>query len=343
MRPIIAIIASLFVLAFASPATASYKVVDVTPPALITQGLTGASGGYEVGNEITGYYQCGRGHCPITRAYHWTGASSNAIDLTPAAYFASHVSAISKGVEVGWVQQTQQRIYHAAQWRGTAASFVDLNNPADCCGSQLLAIDGRAQVGATVDANLGLHAAAWAGTVTSEIRLGGFGATYSTATGVSDGKLVGQAYTTAMEWTGNTYTPLALPCNGCPNAQAFGIYDDGVVGYGNLTAGNFHAYFWPNSTTNAIDLNPPNNYESFALAIYQKKKVGYTLNLNQLGSPIFHAAVWSGVASKFQDLQKYLPSSYAESSALAVDEKGNIVGAAIDGSNVIHAVIWVKQ
>jgi hypothetical protein len=55
------------------------------------------------------------------------------------------------------------------------------------------------------------------------------------------------------------------------------------------------------------------------------------------------AAAWLGSSRANANLQTYLPSGYAGSGAQGTDEKGNIVGVAIDGAGVLRAIIWVKH
>jgi hypothetical protein len=51
------------------------------------------------------------------------------------------------------------------------------------------------------------------------------------------------------------------------------------------------------------------------------------------------APVERGSAQIFIDLHTYLAAGYTESVAYAVDEVGNVVGAAVNSSGV-HSIVW---
>jgi hypothetical protein len=53
-----------------------------------------------------------------------------------------------------------------------------------------------------------------------------------------------------------------------------------------------------------------------------------------------HALVWSGKASGYTDLHKFLPESLSQSYAMSIDSAGEIGGYATDANGMPHAVIW---
>jgi hypothetical protein len=329
----------------ASAVTATYTVVDVSVPNLSALGLYGASGGYQVGSERLGIYRCGRGTRNLDNAYLYHGSAATAVDLNPATAFASDVSGLTNGVEVGAAQfgTACHTLSHAGLWRGTANSFVDLH-PTGVYGTTNgtfgLATDGVREVGYGLDGGNGQHAFVWSGTAASAIDITPAGM-YGVAYGVSGTRVVGAGLfgpggpSEALVWVGKTYA--VLSCTFCYNWLATGIDRKNIVGYGNASGGSYHALYWHGTAAPAIDLNPPNTTSSFALGVRGKFQVGYTVNAS-----MYHAAVWSGSPGSHVDLEAFLPSSYRASYAFGADEAGNVVGGAIDGLNVIHSIIWVR-
>ena len=110
----------------------------------------------------------------------WTGTSQSLVDLHPAGFSESLVRAITEEVQVGFViigdnsipptpGQPNSIQFHAALWRGTSGSFVDLH-PASARNSQLNGAYGPYQVGFAV-LNNQAHAGIWAGMAGSFIDL----------------------------------------------------------------------------------------------------------------------------------------------------------------------------
>jgi hypothetical protein len=128
------------------------------------------------------------------------------------------------------------------------------------------------------------------------------GYTFSTATGVSDGRQVG--------W-----------------------------GYGPATGGNSHALLWSGSASSAVDLNPSGLTGSWLYATAGGQQVGYGYGPATGNGD--HAFVWSGTADSAVDLKNFLSPDYGFCYARGIDENGNIIGLAnYTPTGQLHAILW---
>jgi hypothetical protein len=319
--------------------TAAYTVVDVSIPGLQALGLYGASHGFQVGSERLSSYSCGRATYHIDNAYLYQGSASGAVNLHSASALSSDGYGIANGLEVGAIVSGTKchSMPHAALWKGSAQSFVDLQPTGKygtTNGTFALGTDGVREVGYGLDGGNGEHAFVWSGTASSAVYLGNAN---SVAYGVSGPRIVGSlgSPSEAILWRGKGSSVLA--CSSCYNWLATGIDGRNAVGYGNAFAAPYHALYWQGTSSNAIDLNPTGIFSSFALGVHGKFQVGYTVNAS-----VYHGAAWSGSPGTYVDLHSFLPSGYTASYAYGVDEAGNVVGAAINSAG-IHSIIWKKS
>jgi hypothetical protein len=95
----------------------------------------------------------GYGASSVTLENHallWTGLSaSSAVDLNPATYMDSQVTAVGDGAEVGFGRVIgQYDTEHALLWTGNAATFTDLNTylPANFTWAEAEGIDATGDV-----------------------------------------------------------------------------------------------------------------------------------------------------------------------------------------------------
>jgi hypothetical protein len=75
----------------------------------------------------------------------WAGSAESVVNLAPPGAQRSAVLAMAPGIQVGSVEFPDEAP-HAAIWRGTADSWVDLN-PQDSTWSEILGTDGRYHAG----------------------------------------------------------------------------------------------------------------------------------------------------------------------------------------------------
>lgn len=130
-----------------------------------------ATSGTQQGGELT--IMAGARPHPVL----WSGMSVPVIDLLPAGASEGivygmanppHPSALNPSQQVGYV--TIGPADHAALWKGTAASFVDLH-PTGATSSQAFATNGTEQVGFIVDTQGLLRATLWFGQADNRLDL----------------------------------------------------------------------------------------------------------------------------------------------------------------------------
>ena len=276
---------------------------------------------YSAALDTDGQRQVGSGNGPPTQfqrhALLWNGIANGYVDLHPAGSWTDSVArSIAGDQQVGNInfyfqgnESSPQSIIHAALWRSTPASVVDLHpNGIGCRSSYANATDGSQQVGygyfTTSSNTTPYRALLWSGTAASAVVLHPPGFTHSFAEGVGGGQQVGYAF----------------------NA----LQGDGYS----------RALLWRGTAASVVSLHPTGFSATSALATNGSQQVGFG------GTPAnpyqSHALRWSGTAASVLDLHSLLPAEFMDGSSIAydIDALGNITGLAQrpDGSTI--AVLW---
>lgn len=270
--------------------------------------------------ETDGQRQVGYGNGLPTgfrrHALLWSGGAASYVDLHPSGSWTDSLArAVAGGQQVGNVniyfqgnESSPQSVEHAALWRGTAASVVDVHpNGIGCQRSYANDTDGVQQVGygyfPTPSNKTPYRALLWSGTASSAVVLHPPGFTHSFAEGVGGGQQVGYAFNT-----------------------------DGD-GYG-------RALLWRGTAASVVSLHPSNYLSTTAYATNGTTQVGSGGGPNTFYQS--HALRWSGTAASVFDLHALLPQEFSAGGSIAydIDAAGNIVGLAQrpDGSTV--GVLW---
>jgi hypothetical protein len=206
---------------------------------------------------------------------------------------------VSSGNVVVSVQLDTVNGYRAVLWQHDTAGYVDLNGSQP--SSVPYAMSGSTQVGCA-----DWHACKWSGSADSIVDLTPAHSYQSAARGVGGGMIVGYADIWSMR------------------------------GYHYASA--YHAGYWTDGTDSWHDLNPGDDYTTWAYATDGIQQVGEVQAFDYANSYPYgatHACVWSGTADSFIDLH---PSAAMSSQALAVDN-GTQVGH-VAGSYLSHASLW---
>lgn len=264
--------------------------------------------------------QVGSGNGPPTNfAQHallWNGSAASYADLHPTT--GTWNDSIARGIagdqQVGNInlfyqgnESSPQSIIHAALWRGTAASLVDLHPSATgCTRSYANDTDGSRQVGYCefTSGTTPYRAILWSGTAESAVVLHPSGFSHSFAEGVSGSEQVGYAFNT--------------------------LEGDGYS----------RALLWHGTAASVVSLHPTGYLATTAYATNGVNEVGS-------GGPpdnpyASHALRWSGTANSVVDLHILLPVEFSQGNSIAydIDAAGNIVGLAQrpDGSTL--GILW---
>lgn len=328
---VVPIVTGLVALSGNANAAPNYTALILpTPPGVGAPVAYGASGGSAVGCSSLGaalwsgaahnFLNLNGGNCAYDisgssivgsasgtsgdHAVFWNDPASSPVDLHPAGFSQSEAVGVSGGNQVGSGQYgppSGPQYEHALLWHGTAASVLDLN-PAGFSNSEVRAVAGNSQAGlGWTGSQFFVHALLWHGTPESVVDLNPAGFTFSNANGV---------------------------------------WGDTQVGNGN--DGSFsgsHAMLWHGTAASFVDLNPAGFSQSSAIGVWEGNQVGQgdTVSSNQT-----HALLWSGTAASALDLHQFLSGlghDFVYSQAMGIDEYGNIVGDASDGTNY-YAVMW---
>lgn len=276
---------------------------------------------YSAALDTDGRRQVGHGNGPPTafkrHALLWQGSATGYVDLHPPGNWNDSIArAIAGGQQVGninyYFYTSYERIIieHAALWRGSAQSAVDLHpSGIGCERSYAHNTDGNRQVGngyfPTSSNTAPYRALLWSGTAASVVVLHPAGYTHSFAEGVGGGEQVGYAFNT----NGDGYS---------------------------------RAMLWRGTAQSAVQLHPAGYITTVAWATNGVNEVG-SGSTPATGSQS-HALRWSGTAESVVDLHSLLPAEFSQGSSIAydIDALGNIVGMAQrpDGSTI--AVLWRK-
>jgi hypothetical protein len=273
--------------------------------------------------DTNGQRQVGSGNGPPTgfnrHALLWKGSAASYVDLHPrnGNWTDSIARAIAGNQQVGNINYYFQTSYeqiiieHAALWRGTPASVVDLHPSINGLKrSYANDTDGSRQVGYgyfSIPNNTSPYRALlWSGTAASAVVLHPAGYTHSFAEGVKGNQQVGYAFNTLR---GNGYS---------------------------------RALLWRGTAASVVSLHPAGYSATTALATNGSMQVG---SGGPPSSPYqSHALRWSGTAKSVLDLHLLLPAEFRDGNSIAydIDAAGNITGLAQrpDGSTV--GVLWRK-
>lgn len=282
--------------------------VDLHPAGFRTSAALDSDGQRQVGHgsgPSTGYYR---------HALLWNGSAGDRVDLHPAGQWNDSSAVATAGdQQVGninyYFYTSYERIIveHAALWRGSAASVVDLH-PTDsgCQRSYAVDTDGSRQVGhaycPAVPNTAPYQALLWSGTAGSAVVLHPTGYTHSFAEGIHGGEQVGYAF----NYLGDGYS---------------------------------RALLWRGTAASVVELHPDGYLGSAARATNGIHQVGSGADAASYQS---HALRWSGTAGSVLDLHAFLPTEFSQGSSEAndIDAAGNIIGVAQrpDGSH--QAVLW---
>ena len=170
----------------------------------------------------------------------------------------------------------------------------------------------------------------------------------SNALGISETQQVGwgwpdaQSHDHALLWYGTAECYVDLhPTNGLfYTSVAKGVGGSQQVGGGEAyDSGKWHAFLWTSTADSCIDLNPSGLDSCMAQATNGTQQVGYGAGESTSNSD--HALLWNGTADSYVDLHEFLPGSFSDSRAIAIDATGNILGYAdrIDGWHLTRRVI----
>ncbi|MBD0369818.1 MAG: hypothetical protein ICV60_03120 [Pyrinomonadaceae bacterium] len=277
---------------------------------------------YSAALDTDGQRQVGYGQgAPTAFSRHallWQSSANSYVDLHPSGNWTDSIArAAAGGQQVGninyYFYTSYERIIveHAALWRGSAQSVVDLHpSGIGCERSYAQDTDGNRQVGngyfRTSSNNAPYRALLWSGTASSVVVLHPAGFTHSFAEGVSGDEQVGYAFNTS----GDGYS---------------------------------RAMLWHGTAQSAVSLHPAGYVTTVAWATNGVNQVG-SGSTPATGSQS-HALRWSGTAESVLDLHSLLPAEFSRGSSIAydIDALGNIVGMAQRPDGTTVAVLWRKR
>jgi hypothetical protein len=318
-----------------------------TPPAGLTIDIVSFEGQQQVG--LGPGVADGLISGPPSHAVYWN-ASGNATDLNPAGFATSSAQSTFGNVQVGFGRTSNTSTYSALMWTGSAGSVINLN-PSGYVGSQAFGTDGTFEVGsATPTQSVSGHAVMWSGSnAVTDLHPTGY--TDSVAYGVGSGQQVGSVTNSdgslnAALWKGSAGAFVNLhPATGFINTVADAVSGTEQVGYGyGYYIGHdalppTSALLWTGSAGSVVDLSPDGYTRSAAFGTNGVLQLGFAVP--ETPGAGGHAAVWSGTAASFVDLQAFLPANLDGSIAYSADSTGNIYGWANDSStNSFYAVEW---
>jgi hypothetical protein len=275
---------------------------------------------YSAALETDGLRQVGHGNGPATafqrHALLWYGSAFNYVDLHPAGIWTDSIArAIAGDQQVGNInyyfqgnESSPQASEHAALWRGSAASVVDLHPKGiGCDRSYGNDTDGNRQVG-----------------------YGYFPAFSNTS-----------PYR-ALLWSGTAASAVVLHPPGFSHSFAEGVSGDEQVGYAYNVFGDYYsrALLWHGTAASVVSLHPAEYLSTAALATNGTMQVGY--GGSQATNYQSHALRWSGTAGSVVDLHSLLPTEFSQGGSIAydIDALGNIVGLAQRPDGSTSAVLW---
>jgi hypothetical protein len=246
----------------------------------------------------------------------WNGTAGSFILLLPVGGYTtfSEALAIAGDQQVGFADYSYgggeggyTYIIHAALWRGTPESYVDLhptlpgaNDPGDQ-RSKAFGTDGTTQVGYTeFSVPLG------GGQYTSETR--------------------------AVLWHGTAQSVVILHPTGWETSYAYGVKNGTQVGYGIQINGDTPAMalVWHGTVQSLHILGQGTALDTNGVTHVGGAPSGYSS----------HAFRWDGDTGAGFDLHTLLPAGYINSGASDIDDAGNIIGWAQAQSGYLVGVLW---
>jgi hypothetical protein len=280
----------------------------------------------------------------LGQASIWSGGPEGRMDLTPAWARGSRLHGMDGEVQGGQVLIGRQT-YHAAMWRGTPESAVDLH-PSDLYrGSVVNAVAGEMQVGTLRHTPTGdNHAGLWYGTPESFVDLHPDSASQSRAL-ATDGtlqggwaSLPGGGDREATLWSGSADSVVNLAPDGALRSQVNAMAPGVQVGQVSFQGQNPIAALWRGSADSLEYLTPPGSNGSLLFG---------TDGSHHVGSAFFgsfgNAGIWlSDDPGSYVNLHQFLPPEYFVSSANAVFRSGDtiyVVGSATRAPT--EAWLWV--
>jgi probable HAF family extracellular repeat protein len=170
--------------------------------------------------------------------------------------------------------------------------------------------------------------------------LGTLGGSQSWANAINDsGQIAGSAelpsgFGHASIFSNGTVTDLGTLQNGIGNSDAYDINASGqVVGYSNTTNGSMHAFLYSNGKMNDLGTLPDYSLYSYANSINDNGQV-VGASFKSMNQDV-HAFLW--VNNAMTDLGTL---GGINSNAIAINNKGQVVGTARTSSGSIHAFIY---
>jgi hypothetical protein len=154
---------------------------------------------------------------------------------------------------------------------------------------------------------------------------------------------VANGYEHASLWQGTAASRVDLhpASNAYESTTAYGVDATNQVGWGQVTSTLFnHALLWSGTAASVVDLNPAGYDSSAAFGVAGGRQVGEG---SSSLTGLTHALRWLGSANSVLDLHNFLPSGFAQSTALGIDAAtGNIIGVAFQTNADVNgvAVMW---
>lgn len=259
----------------------------------------------------------------------WEEGNTVPVDLHPFSSFrASFVNASFRGRQVGAVL-TASPGWRAAVWHGSKSTFqlLSLGGPAWSVATGV-ADDGI--VGHA--ANPGHHAVFWRDSDHQMVDLNPFGFPSSSALASVTGTQVGcgipdfNSNVRPILWHGSAESYVDLLPFRYMGGMCLGASGSTQVGWALVPTATgshvSHAMVWRGSSTDYADLHPDNSGSSQALA---------TDGIRQVGTVDQRAALWTGTADSYIDLNAFVPSGVVAVVANGIDPvTGDIVGDGVD-------------
>ncbi|GIK16152.1 MAG: hypothetical protein BroJett003_11160 [Planctomycetota bacterium] len=180
----------------------------------------------------------------------WYGSAQDFVVMDPPpGYGSTYLSAVSGDVHVGYAGFRETGMSHAAIWRGTPESFVDLHHPS-ASWTEAYATDGEFQGGRAKIPRpvLQMHACLWRGTAESFVDMHPEGAKSSVIRGMAPGVQVGEAlFDTrhrAVLWHGTPESVVVMSSEASYNSYLYATTGTIHVGYITRLDGCADAGYW---------------------------------------------------------------------------------------------------
>lgn len=266
-----------------------------------------------------------------------------AIDITPASRTSGQVFGMSSDRQVGYA--ASPNVYHAAAWRGTAESYVNLN-PAGFRSSYAYAVRGDQIAGFGQVITTGEpHAVMWTGPTDTFTDLHNNTLAVRSYAYATDGEYQGGTAAfrdvgeVAALWHGSADTMINMhpSWNGSPNSQINGMAPGvqvGQIGIG--------PYLWHGTPESAKRMTP---------AGYSGGEMHATDGVHHVGDVGKNGTGWAGIwmsddPNSFVNLAEMVSTNLWSSHARAIysdSERIVVVGQVRIGLGVEQGVVWVQE